>query len=230
MCRLSTGGGHAKRSLYTDDDEHLIEASKPILINGIEDVITRSDLADRSIFIQLYPITESSRRPEAEFWQEFDQAAPRILGALLDALVAGLQNRPTLKLNYLPRMADFALWSVACEPALPWRAGTFTDAYAAARAEIIDSVIDSDPVASAVVSLMTHRDEWTGTATRLLEVLGEEAGPASKMKSWPKSANALSRRLKRAASFLRFKGIEFDKDREGKDRERTITVRKESPP
>ena len=51
LCRLATGGSFAVRQLYTDDEEVLFEASRPILINGIEDVISRPDLGDRAIFL-----------------------------------------------------------------------------------------------------------------------------------------------------------------------------------
>ena len=47
LCRLATGGSFAVRQLYTNEDE--------ILVNGIEDVISRPDLADRSIFLTLAP-------------------------------------------------------------------------------------------------------------------------------------------------------------------------------
>jgi len=52
-CRLASGGSFAVRQLYSDDDEVLFQASRPILLNGIEDVIRRPDLADRAIFLTL---------------------------------------------------------------------------------------------------------------------------------------------------------------------------------
>jgi hypothetical protein len=54
LCRLASGGSFAVRQLYTDDDEVLFQAARPLLVNGIEDVITRPDLADRSIFVTLF--------------------------------------------------------------------------------------------------------------------------------------------------------------------------------
>jgi len=65
LCRLATGGGFAVRQLYTDQDEILFNASRPVILNGIEDVVTRPDLADRAIFLTLEPIPEELRRPEA---------------------------------------------------------------------------------------------------------------------------------------------------------------------
>ena len=49
FCRLSTGGGLATRMLYTDDDEILFDAQRPVLLTGIEEVATRGDLLDRSL-------------------------------------------------------------------------------------------------------------------------------------------------------------------------------------
>lgn len=43
---------------------------------------------------------------------------PRILGVLLDAVSYGLRTVGHVQLDALPRMADFALWITACEPAL----------------------------------------------------------------------------------------------------------------
>ena len=91
LCRLATGGSFAVRQLYTDDEEVLFEAARPILLNGIEEVVSRPDLGDRAIFLTLAPIGEADRRPEAELWREFELARPRILGALLDAMVHGLR-------------------------------------------------------------------------------------------------------------------------------------------
>jgi hypothetical protein len=50
LCRLASGGSFAVRRLYTDDEEVLFKAARPTLLNGIEDIIGKSDLADRAIF------------------------------------------------------------------------------------------------------------------------------------------------------------------------------------
>jgi hypothetical protein len=87
LCRLAPGGGFAVRQLYTDSDEVLFDSTRPVILNGIEDVVTRPDLADRAIFLTLEPIPEERRRPEAELRAAFEAERPRILGALLDATV-----------------------------------------------------------------------------------------------------------------------------------------------
>ena len=94
LCRLATGGGFAVRQLYTDQDEVLFDATRPVILNGIEDIVTRPDLADRALFLTLEPIPEERRRPEAELWAAFEAERPRILGVLLDAVVEGLKRLP----------------------------------------------------------------------------------------------------------------------------------------
>ena len=97
LCRLATGGGFATRQLYTDTDEVLFDAARPIVLNGIEDMVSRPDLADRAIFLSLESISEARRRTERELWRAFRDRAPAILGALLSAAVRGLRELPSTK-------------------------------------------------------------------------------------------------------------------------------------
>jgi hypothetical protein len=224
LCRLATGGGFAVRQLYSDQDEVLFDAARPVILNGIEDIVTRPDLADRALFLTLEPIPEERRRPEQELWAAFEAERPRILGALLDAVAKGLAMLSQTRLDKLPRMADFALWATACETAL-WPAGAFWSAYCGNRDEAVEGVIEADPIAAAVRALMAARTEWTGTASELLGALAEIAGKrVAKAKTWPDSPRALAGRLRRAATFLRKVGIEIGFEREGRGRTRIIHI------
>ncbi len=181
-------------------------------------------MADRAIFLTLQPIPEEHRRSEKELWAAFEKVRPQILGTLLDAVSHGLRRLPDTTLESLPRMADFALWATACEGAV-WDEGAFKRAYMDNLDEAVDTVIEGDLVASAVRSLMGSRAEWTGTATQLLDIVSEQVGEtARKTKSWPATANVLSGRLRRAATFLRKVGIDISFDREGRARTRTIWI------
>ena len=168
----------------------MLTAARPIILNGIEDIITRPDLADRAILLMLAPIAERQRRPEHALWRAFELARPHILGALLDAAAHGLQMLPQVRLKRLPRMADFALWAAACEGAFR-PAGTLETAYSNNRRVAIENIIDADPVAALVRELMADRAQWTGSASDLLQVGTNRSG-------WPKSPRALAGRLRRA--------------------------------
>jgi len=207
LCRLATGGGFATRQLYSDQDEQLFDAMRPVVLNGIEDIVGRPDLADRSVFLNLENITEDKRRAEKDFWSEFERDHPRILGALLDGVAHGLKKLPSTRLNATPRMADFAIWATACETAF-WDAGTFAKAYRQNRDEAVVTVIEADLVATAVQAFMASRTEWRGTSSDLLGALKMAVGEdQTKLKEWPPTPRSLSGRLRRAAATLRRVGI-----------------------
>jgi len=225
LCRLASGGSFAVRQLYTDQDEVLFEAARPVILNGIEDVVSRPDLADRALFLTLPWLSEARRRPEQTLWQEFELLRPRLLGALLDAVSHGLRVLPQVRLDRLPRMADFAHWATACEINL-WPAGTFARAYAANRRTAIEDAIDADPVASCVRKLMAERSSWAGHAGDLLRVVAghSRGGIGSDRNGWPQNPRALAGRLRRAQTSLRALGIEVAFSREGHAGSRIIRI------
>jgi hypothetical protein len=224
ICRLSTGGGHGERRLYTNEEEATFEGRRPVCLNGIEDVAVRPDLVDRALMLLLVAIPPDNRRNERDLDQEFASEAPALFGSLLDGLVSGLQNLTTVVIAGAPRMADFALWAEACTRAY-WPEGTFTRAYRENIAAAIELVIESSAVGDAVRRFMATRQTWQGTASELLELLTRMIPePLARERSWPKNARALSGKLRRAASPLRKVGIDVVFVREGHDRERTIII------
>jgi hypothetical protein len=224
LCRLSTGGGFSVRALYTNNDEVLFDAARPIILNGVGDIITRPDLADRALFLTLELIPEKKRRSDNELWATFEAARPRILGALLDAIAVGLKRLPATRLPGLPRMADFALWASACEQVF-WPDGAFWAAYSDNLDEVVDTVIEADLVGSAVRQLAAELTEWEGTASGLVSALkGVVEESVTRAKDWPSTPEALSNRLRRAATFLRKAGVSVAFRREGKKGSRVITI------
>jgi hypothetical protein len=226
LCRLSTGGGFAVRQLHTDQDEILFDACRPIVLNGIGDMVGRADLADRSIVITLEPISDAVRQAEEELWPRVRRELPGILGVLCSAVSHGLGHRGLVKLDRLPRMADFAKWGVACEGAF-WPPGTFMAAYDDNQHGANDAVIDADDVALAVKAFMLSHRKWEGTPAKFKEELEKDRFNEDKHrpKGWPTTASAMSSRLRRAATSLRRAGIEVEFSRAGKRRTRKITIR-----
>lgn len=227
LCRLATGGGLATRELYTDAEEVIFDVQRPVVLNGITDLAVRQDLTDRAIVVCLKPIPPTERRTEAELWQEFEAVQPRLLGALLEVVAAALRNLDSVELPTVPRMADFAVWASAAETALGFPQGAFLAAYDDNRSEAVEVALEADPVAVAVRSLTAQHAEWSGTATELLEVLGNLVSERTqRSRAWPKSARSLSCQLKRSATGLRTVGIEVESYREpDRDRRRLISIR-----
>jgi hypothetical protein len=216
LCRLSTGGGFSTRTLYTDREEEIFSAQRPVILTGIVPVATRGDLLDRSLVVTLPVIADAARRDERQFWAAFEHARPRILGALLDALVVGLQRCAEVSLPVLPRMADFAIWGVATEPACPWSEGTFLEAYAGNRQGAVEAMLEDDVVVQALRGLLDERTQWEGTSTELYEALTRHVPEArQKEKEWPRAPRGLTARLVRLSPDLRRTGLDVERFHDG---------------
>jgi hypothetical protein len=226
LCRLATGGGFSTRELYTDDEEKLFDAMRPVVVNGIEDLATRGDLLERAVLLNLPAIPEGKRLPERVFWAEFEAARPRILGALLTSVSGALRELPSVNLVGFPRMADFAEWATAAERSLGWRPGTFMLAYGDNRTEANEVALEASSLVPFVRRFVEANPIWTGTASALLEELKAVAGEAAvKSRDWPGSARVLSGRLKRLAPNLLGVGIAVEWGRaDGKARTRIIRL------
>jgi len=224
LCRLSTGGGFATRELHTDSDEILFDATRPIILNGIDDIAGNADLADRAVIVTLPQVREEERIAERYFWQEFDRARPGILGALLEAASMALQNGEKVETPRLPRMADFVRWICAASPALPFTQEEFLQAYADNRRESVSLSIEASPVAAAVLSLTVEGD-WEGTATALLQVLAPRVNEdVRKAKAWPKDARTMSSKLRRISPLLRSAGVNVEWRTEGHEKRKIIAI------
>ncbi len=232
LCRLATGGGFGTRELYTDDEEMIFDSMRPVILNGIEDMATRSDLADRTVSLTLPPIPESQRRTEAELWRVYEEARPRILGALLTAASTALARVPRVKLDEIPRMADFAIWAVAAEPALGLEEGAFLAAYGDNRQTSHVVVVESSAIGSSLLSVAQKFGSWSGTATELLHELCSDDHSDDRMRharGWPASARQLGGQLRRLAPDLRALGIQVGfAPRTGQ--KRVITIERSAEP
>ena len=223
LCRLSTGGGHDVRQLYSDTDQILIDIQKPIIINGIDDIATRPDLAERALIINLPEIKPDNRRSESEFWHDFEQDKAAIFTGLLDCLVSGFTHRDSVVLKEKPRMADVAVWVTACEKGYKPET-TFIEAHTKNQREAIELGIEASPIGTAIMTLMTDRNEWTGTPTGLLSELERVAGANQvKSKAWPQSAKGLKNSIKRLLPNFRKLGITITETRNMTARLYTIT-------
>ncbi len=217
-CRLATGGGFGGRELYSDHDEAIFDATRPLVFNAIPDLGTaRPDFLDRAVIVEFLDLKPEMRRDEAQFWREFEQARPRILGTLLDAVVAGLGNLPAVTLDQLPRMADFAIWVSACERALGLETGEALEAYRANCVEAHRWALESSSLYEPVAKLA--EESFTGTVAELHARLNFIKGESMRRSArWPKAPSALGSALRRMASNLRATGIEiqFSRDIHGR--------------
>jgi hypothetical protein len=207
LCRISTGGGHATRMLYADAEEQIFDSTLPSVLTSIADVASKSDLVDRCVFLSLPRITEDKRREESAFWPELNAKLSSILGALLYAVATALAHLPEVKEKSLPRMADFARWVIAAEPALGWQPGTFISAYRENRAAANTLALDASLVGQAMLALIPPGTTWEGTSKDLLAALNALEPGNEKKPGWPGHPRSLSGAIRTIAPNLRASGF-----------------------
>jgi len=213
LCRAITGGGIQQRKLHTNTEDTIFTFQRCLAINGINNVATRSDLLDRAILIELARIPDASRRELSEIQSNFDADKPGILGGIFDTLAKAKAIHPTVQLQNLPRMADFAKWGYAIGEALGDGLGqVFLNEYESNRLQQNEEIINNDPVLTLVVEFMRDRDEWHGLHSELYKKLlniAEIHAVNTRDKSFPKDSTRLSKRLRANRSNLENTGIDY---------------------
>jgi len=212
LCRMATGGGFATRELYTDTSEILIDLQRPTIVNGIDDVATRPDFAERSMLLHLPPIQSKDRYTEKKLMEAFQEDYAIILGGTMNLLSSAIRNVDSVSLKLQPRMADFAEWAVAA------KIEGFLDAYNQNQNAVTVTGVQASPVGSAVMFLMEDQVKWNGTMAELHKELGKFIDDDLKnSKAWPKSPTWLSNYLRRLGSSLRKLGIDITLPEQAKD-------------
>lgn len=202
LCVLATGGGFAKRKLYSDTEESVVNVKRPIVINGISAAVTAQDLVDRAITVETPVITD--RLEVTDLWRAYEIERPKLLGALLDITSRALELLPQMSIpaDERPRLVEFARLGMAVAKAVGQLPEDFLAEFNACRQESLARTIDASPIAAAVVDLIEARPlGMTAPAKEILLTL-EQYRPIG-CDSWPRSPKGLGDALRRAAPALR---------------------------
>jgi hypothetical protein len=158
--------------------------------------------------MQLEPIPEHKRKTEKQFWDYFNQEKAEIFSGLLSAVSLAIANIDLLKLNSLPRMADFACWATAAERGLGLTEGTFLTVYMKNRDNAHDIVLEGSQLAEIIKQFAEGKGDFEGTMKEFLQELNKLADEETrKNKEYPKTARGLSTKLCRLAPNLRGVGV-----------------------
>lgn len=207
LCILSTGGGFAKRKLYSDADESVIVVKRPVVLNGISAAITAQDLIDRTLSIETPVIT--SRDEMTHLWQIYKAEHANILGSLLTIFSQVLTILPSIQLPQrdCSRLIEFTRLGMAVAQVMGKSGTDFLEEFNSIRQEAIARTIDASPVASALIDWFEKRKRHTVHAPINQLFAQIEHFKPQNSDSWPRSAKGFADALRRAAPALRQLGI-----------------------
>lgn len=219
MCMAITGAYAKKRKLFTDNQQVIMHIQSKLMINGIGDLIKKTDLAERRCVIYPDIIKPSDRLTEKDVWDKFNKMKPFILGAVFNAIAGGLSNYSGIKdeIKELPRLADYTVYAAACIKAMGLKWEDFVKDYKQATNALIGEQMELDDLTILLESFLSDCDNnsWSGMPSELLKLLqkisSEKRIPMDKY-----SASSLSRKLGQMSVSLDVAGINYSKCRKGK--------------
>ncbi len=210
LCGVASGTSFGERELYTNFGYASVNVKRPLILNGIGEIVTRGDILDRAIVLTLPPIQDKARKRETELEVRFHVSRAKILGALFDGLAEGLRREDTVKADMM-RLADFAAWTTACETKY-WEEGVIVKRMKETRAGLQELVLESE-TASKYIIRVARRGKWTGSFSELHALLQEEVDNMDAYHhTWPKSPHFLTTVLSRIAPALEHHGIIVEMD------------------
>ena len=228
MCRAATGDADVRRTLYTNGDVSVTKFRRFLVINGIGFGSVRGDLAERLVAADLEPISEERRMDDETLNRRWNEAYPRLVANLLTFAALVHQKLPQIKLDRLPRMADFARIMAAVDEVC-------TDLGIIGRSALErfreqsdsmaeESLEDDDFIATVVELARCQQLEATVTSKEVLELAEDHQKAISGShwtpdRFWPGNARQVTDRIHRNAPALRRCGIKIS---QGKTRTKTL--------
>lgn len=212
LCAAITGSKEAKRKLYTNCDQLILSLHNIVILNGIEIVPSKSDLAERSLLMELKRIEKKDRIPESKFWESVEMDMPAIMGAIFDTLARAMKVLPTLQVEGLDRMADAHLEMLAIAVALGVEQSEFQRILDANHEKLQSAYVRSNDFVNAVLAYLASNGNVDMPAEEFRCKLRKSCGH---IEGFPGSASALSRKLNQEKEAIWLAGYKVDSKKKG---------------
>ncbi len=210
LCIMATGGAISAREKFSDGAEVQIEMKRPVILNGISRVVTRDDLLDRFICLDLPRIDPGEYKPRSVVQANIDAVKPAAFGALLDIFVKALQLLPNIEATVKSgtRMSDFALLGEAVARSMGKKGGYFLSVYASVRSNEVGDAIGASPVGAAVRGYIAANPRGiSGTYDQIGPLLKSCLTDKKLLRDWPGSGRAFGDAMTRIEGTLEQIGI-----------------------
>ncbi|WP_176456175.1 ATP-binding protein [Mycobacterium marinum] len=223
LCRASTGDGDVRRALYTDADVAVLKFRRCLILNGVDLSIDQGDLGERIAAVDLGRIPSHRRRTEQDLSTAWEQARRRVFTGLLDLAATVHKRLPQVRLDDLPRMADFGRVLQAIDE-IHGTSGLqrYRDRMRRLAADTL-----GHPFIAALID-QNQPVEGRSSAELLRHVESAADPDWRRPRDWPKSARTVTGLLTRHAPAMRSEGWVVEND--GSSNKRNVTLWRITPP
>ena len=203
--------------MYTDAEEVILEVTRPIILNGIGEIIHRPDLASRALIIELPVIPKKDRKLEDDLKRKFQKYHPCILRAFLNAASYSLHYFNKISLPRSPRMVDFTKWAIAGGKYFGWDEMESLNILEQNWQKSSGNCLEADVVGTAIYHFIEKQRSWEGTVSDLKKEIELANIELQKHQYWPQNTTSFSKRMRRMSPVLREFGVTIeDKKRSAK--------------
>jgi hypothetical protein len=210
LCRMLTGDGFTKRKLHTDLDEIALDCKSPLMMTAIGQVVTKSDLLQRTLSVELPTINDENRGSEKGLGDEFTKHHPRLLGGLLTLAYEALAIKETTECQTYARFTEFAHLGESVQAASKYPENTLRNRLEQGVRTAHNLTIESSVVGSTLRSWIADLKKWEGTAAELLNCLKSHAKKSDSSRTLPNLPNKLTSELRMIEQALNQEGIEIN--------------------
>lgn len=215
FCQGYSKGAASKRVLYSNGDDFIFDMSGSAMFTAVDMPKIGTDFRQRSIGILFDQIPDGRRKSDEQWMNRFLEARPRILGALLSALVKTLKIKPKIHLDNMFRIADFHAWGAAAAEAIGIGKLNFTKSLSRMFENVPSEVQNRADefyekkvaLIRAVQNFMYDKPYWEGYASSLSE---EISTCFADSRFEPKGSSALGKALRKVISQLADLGIRIE--------------------
>lgn len=205
FCRLATGAGMKRRKLYSDSEVVTLTFKRPVVLNGIAEAATASDMVNRTITVELPKLT-GGHKEETTLWDTFNVRSDGIRGALLDIFAEALQRLPAVTVPKCEddRLPSFMRLGVAVAEAMGAGGDAFLTPYLRTRQEAGARILEGNSVGAAILDWVGAYSVGSYTPKEWMDKLKGDAHS----EGWPRTPRGMASTFKRLAPALRRQGVD----------------------
>ena len=172
LCRGVTGLSYIKRRHFTDSEDVILGARRPMILTALETPTEAPDWLDRALVLKLPLLTGRVRAEETQLMHVFLSHQAKFLGLMMTGLSATMTETARMpRTMNLPRMADFAAWGRAMMAGMKTDPDLFLEALERNARQKNEALMERDETGHAIVSFMAGKTEWKGQIEELAREL-----------------------------------------------------------